>query len=74
MRPRPSWKRRCFNILRRATNVVIDLSGVDYLSSAALKVFEALADRQSQNRRASAVCERRRSPRDWRWSSLGYWR
>jgi len=30
-------------------NVVIDLSGVDYLSSAALKVFQALAERQSQN-------------------------
>lgn len=27
-------------------NVIIDLSGVDYLSSAALKVFEALAERQ----------------------------
>lgn len=28
-------------------NVIIDLSGVDYLSSAALKVFEALAERWS---------------------------
>lgn len=28
--------------------VIIELSGVDYLSSAGLKVFEALADRQSQ--------------------------
>ena len=32
-----------------SANLVIDLSGVDYLSSAALKVFEALAERQSQN-------------------------
>ena len=32
-----------------SASVVIDLSGVDYLSSAALKVFEALAERQSQN-------------------------
>ena len=31
-----------------AANLVIDLSGVDYVSSAALKVFEAIADRQSQ--------------------------
>ena len=31
-----------------ATDVVIDLSGVDYLSGAALKVFEALADRQAK--------------------------
>ena len=31
-----------------AENVVIDLSGVDYLSGAALKFFEALAERQSQ--------------------------
>jgi anti-sigma B factor antagonist len=30
------------------TDVIIDLSGVDYLSSAALKVFEALSDRQLQ--------------------------
>lgn len=29
------------------TDVVIDLSGVDYLSGAALRVFEAFADRQS---------------------------
>ena len=29
-----------------AGNVVIDLSGVDYISSAALKVFQALAERQ----------------------------
>ena len=28
--------------------MVIDLSGVDYLSSAALKVFKALADRLSE--------------------------
>jgi anti-anti-sigma factor len=32
-----------------APKVIIDLSGVDYISSAALKVFEALADRQSRN-------------------------
>jgi anti-anti-sigma factor len=32
-----------------SANVVIDVSGVDYLSSAALKVFQTLADRQSQN-------------------------
>ena len=31
-----------------AENVVVDLSGVDYLSGAALKVFDALAKRQSQ--------------------------
>ena len=31
-----------------AENVVIDLSGVDYLSGAALKAFRALADRQVQ--------------------------
>jgi anti-anti-sigma factor len=31
-----------------SANVVIDLSGVDYLSSAALKVFESLAERQSE--------------------------
>ena len=30
-----------------AENVIIDLSGVDYVSGAALKVFKALADRQS---------------------------
>jgi anti-anti-sigma factor len=30
-------------------DVHIDLSGVDYLSSAGLKVFEGLADRLSQN-------------------------
>ena len=30
------------------TDVIIDLSGVDYLSSAALKVFEALSERQSE--------------------------
>ncbi len=29
-------------------NLILDLSGVDYLSSAALKVLEALAGRQSQ--------------------------
>ena len=29
-------------------NVLIDLSGVDYLSGAALKLFKALADRQAQ--------------------------
>jgi anti-anti-sigma factor len=34
-----------------ATDVVIDLSGVDYLSGAALKVFEALADRQARTGR-----------------------
>jgi anti-anti-sigma factor len=32
-----------------SATVVIDLSGVDYLSSAALTVFQALADRQSQS-------------------------
>jgi anti-anti-sigma factor len=32
-----------------AESVVIDLSGVDYLSGAALKIFRALADRQAQN-------------------------
>jgi anti-anti-sigma factor len=31
-----------------AENAIIDLSGVDYLSGAALKVFKGLADRQSQ--------------------------
>jgi anti-anti-sigma factor len=31
-----------------AANVIIDLAGVDYLSSGALKVLEALADRRSQ--------------------------
>ena len=31
-----------------ATVIVVDLSGVDYLSSAALRVFTSLADRQSQ--------------------------
>lgn len=31
-----------------AENATIDLSGVDYLSSAALKVFQAIGDRQSQ--------------------------
>ena len=30
-------------------NVIIDLSGVDYVSSAALAVFQFLADRQSQH-------------------------
>lgn len=29
-------------------DIVIDLSGVDYLSGAALKVFQAFADRQSK--------------------------
>jgi anti-anti-sigma factor len=29
-------------------DVIIDLSGVDYLSSAALRIFEALGDRQAQ--------------------------
>ena len=31
------------------STIVIDLSGVDYLSSAALKVFRSLADRWAQN-------------------------
>jgi stage II sporulation protein AA (anti-sigma F factor antagonist) len=31
------------------STVVIDLSGVDYLSSAALKVFQSGADRLSRN-------------------------
>lgn len=31
-----------------ANTVIIDLSGVDYLSGAAVKVFETLAERQSQ--------------------------
>ena len=31
-----------------AATVIIDLSGVDYLSGAALKVFKALAERQAQ--------------------------
>ena len=30
-------------------NVIIDLSGVDYLSSSALAIFQFLADRQSQH-------------------------
>ena len=29
--------------------IVIDLSGVDYVSSAALKVFQSIADHRSQN-------------------------
>jgi len=37
-------------------NVVVDLSGVDYLSGAALKVFDALAKRQSQ--RGGRLCLR----------------
>ena len=32
-----------------ADEVVVDVSGVDYLSSAALKVFQSIAQRQSQN-------------------------
>jgi anti-anti-sigma factor len=31
------------------SDLVIDLSGVDYISSAALKVFQSIGDRQSQN-------------------------
>ncbi len=31
-----------------AANIVIDLAGVDYLSSGALKILAALADRQAQ--------------------------
>jgi anti-anti-sigma factor len=31
------------------SRIVIDLSGVDYLSSAALKVFQSFADRSAQN-------------------------
>lgn len=31
------------------TNVIIDLSGLDYLSSSALAIFQFLADRQSQH-------------------------
>ena len=31
-----------------AATLIIDLSGVDYLSSAALKVFTSLADRQAR--------------------------
>jgi anti-anti-sigma factor len=31
-----------------AATVIVDLSGVDYLSSASLKVFAALAERQAQ--------------------------
>jgi anti-anti-sigma factor len=31
-----------------ASGLIIDLSGVDYLSSAALKVFQSLADGQSR--------------------------
>jgi anti-anti-sigma factor len=30
-------------------NVIIDLSGVDYLSSSVLAIFQFLADRQSQH-------------------------
>ena len=32
-----------------AADLVIDLSGIDYLSSAALKIFASLAERRSQN-------------------------
>ena len=32
-----------------ASTLVIDLSDVEYLSSAALKVFQSVADRQSEN-------------------------
>ena len=31
------------------SDFVIDLSGVDYISSAALKVFHSIADRQAKN-------------------------
>jgi anti-anti-sigma factor len=41
-----------------AATVIIDLSGVDYLSGAALKVFEALAERQSRK----GGCLRLRAP------------
>jgi len=32
-----------------SSTVVIDLSGVDYISSAALKVFQSIADQQSSS-------------------------
>ena len=39
-------------VLQHASNgvdkIVIDLTAVDYLSSAALRVFQSIADRQSQ--------------------------
>ena len=35
-------------LLTGSPELVVDLSGVDYLSSAALKVFETLAGEQSQ--------------------------
>ena len=34
--------------LPAAASVVIDLAGVDYLSSGSLRILEALADRQAQ--------------------------
>jgi len=32
-----------------ASTVVIDLAGVDYISSAALKVFQSIADKQASS-------------------------
>jgi len=31
------------------SNLVVDLSGVDYLSGAALRVFKSISDRRSEN-------------------------
>jgi anti-anti-sigma factor len=37
-------------LLTGAPDLIVDMSGVDYLSSAALKVFESLAVEQSQRK------------------------
>jgi anti-anti-sigma factor len=46
-------------VLEHASNgvgdVVVDLSGVDYLSGAALRVFQSIAHRQAQNGRRLRV-------------------
>lgn len=41
------FERDLRQLTNSATIVIVDLSGIDYLSSAGLKVLTALADRQS---------------------------
>jgi len=44
----PELREVAARLLTGSPDLIVDLSGVDYLSSAALKIFETLAGEQSQ--------------------------